>query len=157
MKEERRSGALPCSFDYRDEDGGQFVAFGTERLQLRCGNDLSIDEEFQPIGGFFEFPKRVAAFGDELGFAPPAMGFPIIRPDGCSRAEQLFAQHLSFRRFWKTSEQADDSQRKLFGAVLEIVFFLHNSDFSLHTCRRSRRRGRRCGLCRGRAREKFEG
>ena len=125
MKEERRSGALPRSFDDRDEDGGQFVAFGTERLQLRCGNDFSIDEEFQPIRGFLRFPQRVAAFGDELGFAPSAMGFPVVRSDGCSRAEQLLAQHLSLRRFRQTSEQADDSQRKLFGPALEVVFFLH--------------------------------
>ena len=56
MKEERRSGALPCSFDDGDEDGGQFVALGTKRLQLGRWHDLSIDEEFQPIRGFFELP-----------------------------------------------------------------------------------------------------
>ncbi len=145
MKEERPSGALPRSLDDRDEDGGQFVALGTKGLQLVRWHDFSIDEEFQPIRGFFQLPQQVAAFGDELGFAPSAMSFPIVRPDGCSRAEQLFAQHLSLRRFRQTSEQADDSQRKLFGVVLEVVFFLHNSDLALHSCRRSRRRGRRCG------------
>ena len=138
MKEERRSGRFSGLFDNRDEDGGQFVALGTERLQLGRWHDFSIDEEFQPIRGFLQFPERVAAFGDELGFASSAMGFAVIRPDGCSRAEQLFSQHLSFRRFRQASEQADDSQSKLFGAVLEVVFFLHNSDFALHSCRRSR-------------------
>ena len=92
-----RTSALAGFLDDRHEDGGQFVALGTKRLQFGRWHDLSIDEEFQPIGGLFQFPKRVAAFGDELGFAPAAMGLPIIRADGCSRAEQLFSQHLSFR------------------------------------------------------------
>lgn len=116
-------------FDNRDEDGGQFVALGTKRLQFGRWHDFSIDEEFQPIRGFFQLPQRVAAFCDELCFASAAVSFAVIRPDGCSRAEQLFAQHLSFRRFRQASEQADDSQRKLFGPVLEVVFFLHGFDF----------------------------
>jgi hypothetical protein len=65
-KEERRSGAVSRSFDYCDEDGGEFVALGTERLQLGRWHNFSIDEEFQPIRGFLQFPKRVAAFGNEL-------------------------------------------------------------------------------------------
>ena len=125
------TSALPRSFDDGDEDGGQFVALGTKGLQLGRWHDLSIDKQFQLIRGFFQFPKRVAAFGDELGFVPSAMGFSIVRPNGGSRAEELFAQHLSLRRFRQASEQADDSQRKLFGAVLEVVFFLHNSQLSL--------------------------
>ena len=156
IKEELRSGALPCSLDDGDENSREFVALGTKRLQFGRWHDLSIDEEFQPIRGFFQLPQRVAAFRDELGFASSAMSFPIIRPDRSSRAEQLFAQHLSFRRFWQASEQADDSQRKLFGAVLEVVFFLHKSDhplpsaFSLLPWPRSggashlRRRRRKC-------------
>ena len=145
------TSAVPRSLDDGDENSRQFVALGTERLQLRRWHDLSIEEEFQPIRGLirasarplraglsaslshfvrlFHLPQRVAAFCDEPGFAPPAMGFPVIRSDGCSRAEHLFAQHLSFGRFWQASEQADDSQRKLFGAVLEVVFFLHVFDF----------------------------
>ena len=155
MKEEWQSGAFPCSFDYRDEDGGEFVALGAERLQFGRWHNFSIDEEFQPIRGLIrasarplraglstslshsvrllQFAKGVAAFGDELDFAPSAMGFPIVCPDRGSRAEQLFAQHLSFRRFRQASEQADDSQRELFGAVLEVVFFLHISDSALHS------------------------
>jgi len=78
------TSALPRSFDDRDENGGQFVALGTKGLQFGRWHDLSIDEEFQPIGGFFQFSKRVAAFRDELGFAPSAMSFPIVRADGCS-------------------------------------------------------------------------
>jgi len=88
------TSAFPCSFDDRDEDVRQFVALGTKRLQLGRWHNLSIDEQFQPIRGFFQLSQRVAAFGDELGFASSAMGFPVICPDRGSRAEQLFAQHL---------------------------------------------------------------
>ena len=113
MKEERQSGRVAGFLDDRDEDGGQFVALGTEGLQLGRRHNFSIDEEFQPICGLirasarplraglsaslshsvrlFQFPKRVAAFRDELGFAPSAMGFPIVRSDRSSRAEQLFS------------------------------------------------------------------
>ena len=143
------TSAIPRSFDDRDEDGGEFVALGTKRLQFGRRHNFSIDEEFQPIRGFLQLPERVAAFRHELGLAPSAMGLAVVGPDGFSRAEQLFAQHPSLRRFRQTSEQTNDAQRTLFGAVLEVVFFLRNSDFPLHPCRRSRKRGRRCGLCRG--------
>ena len=119
-----QTSPLPRSFDDRDEYRDQFVALGSQGLQLRCGYDFSIDEQLQPVGGFLQFPKRVAAFCNELGFAASAMGFAVVRPDGCSRAQQLFAQHLSLRRFRQTSEQADDSQRELLGAVFEVVFYL---------------------------------
>lgn len=156
------TSALASFLDYRDEDGGEFVALGTKRLQLGRWHYFLIDEQLQPIRGLIraparplragcsaslshsvrllQFPQRVAAFGDELGFAPSAMRFPVVRPAGCSRAEQLFAQNLGLRRFWQASEQSDDSQRKLFGSVLEVVFFLHHSDFPLHPCRRSKAR-----------------
>ena len=125
------SSLRPRFLDDGDENRGQVVTLGTEGLQLCRWHDFSIDERFQPIRGFFQLPKGAAAFGDKPGFASSAMGFPIIRPDGGSGAEQLFAQHLGFRRFRQTSEQADDAQRKLLGALFEVVFFLHNSDFAL--------------------------
>ena len=37
--------------DDRDEDGGQFVAFVAQGLELRCCYDFAIDEKFQPVGG----------------------------------------------------------------------------------------------------------
>jgi hypothetical protein len=59
------TSAVAGFLDNRDEDGGQFVALGTERLQLGRWHDLSIAEEFQSIRGFLQLPTRVAAFGDE--------------------------------------------------------------------------------------------
>lgn len=141
MNEEVGSGNLPSafclqtsslsrSFDDRDEDGGQFVALGSQGLQLVRWDNFSIDKQFQPVGGFFQFAQGVAAFCDELGFASSAMRFAVVRPDGGSRAQELFAQHVSFRGFRQASEQANDAQGKLLGAVFEVVFFLHNSDFA---------------------------
>ena len=97
---------LPRSFDDGDEDGGEFVALGTKRLQFGRWDDLSIDEEFQPIRRLIraparplraglsaslsrsvrlpQLPQRLAAIGDELGFAPAAMGFAVVRSDGGS-------------------------------------------------------------------------
>ena len=120
------SAVLPCSFDDRDEDGSEFVALGAKWLQFGRWDDFSLDEEFEPIGGLiraparplragrsaslshsvrlFQFPKRIAAFRNEFGFAPAAMCFPIVRSDGRCRAEQLFAQYLGYCRFRETSE-----------------------------------------------------
>ena len=50
MKEESRSGARSRSFDDRDEYGDQFVALGSQGLELRCGHDFSIDEQLQSVG-----------------------------------------------------------------------------------------------------------
>ena len=91
------NSALPRSLDDRKEDGGQLVAFGTKRLQLGGWHHSSIDEEFQPVCAFLQLPQRVAALCDELGFASSAMGFAVVRPDGRSRAEQLFSENLSLR------------------------------------------------------------
>ena len=119
------------SFDDRDEDSGQLVAFGMKRLQLGRWHNFSIDEEFQPVSAFLQLAERVAAFGDELGSASSAMGFPIIRPDRCPGAEKLFSEDLSLCRFRQASEQANDTQSKLFGAVFEVVFLLHSFVFHL--------------------------
>lgn len=119
------------SFDDCDEDGDQFVALGTKRLQFGCWHEVSVGEKVQPIGGLLQLFERISTFRDELGLAPSAVGFPVVRTDGSSRAKQLFAQHLGFGRFWQASEESDDSQRKLLRAVLEIVFYLHHSDFQL--------------------------
>lgn len=56
MKEGRRLGAFLCSLDNGDENRREFVALGTERMQLGLWLDLSIYEEFQRIRGFFQFP-----------------------------------------------------------------------------------------------------
>ena len=57
------------------------------------------------------------------------MCFAIVRANGCSRAEQLFAKHTRFGRFWERAEKADDPERKLLGSFPEVVIFCPHFNF----------------------------
>ena len=88
--------SAPASLrDDRDEDGGQFVALGTRRLQLGRWHNFSIDEQFPPRRDSLQ---RVATLCHQFGFASSALGFPMVHSDEGFRAEQLFAEQWSCRR-----------------------------------------------------------
>ena len=79
-------------------DGGQLVTLPPQQLKIFRRNNSALNKQFQPVTGFFGLSTRVAAFRDELRFVPTAMGFPVVRADGCSRPEQLLSEQLGFRR-----------------------------------------------------------
>ena len=72
-------GLLLGSFNDRNKYRGELVALGAQRLKLVGRDDLRVDEQFEPIGSFFDFAQAIAALGDKLGFAPSAVCFAIAR------------------------------------------------------------------------------
>ena len=96
-KEEGRSCLFSGAFDDRDEYGGQFVAFVAQGLELRRCDDPTIDQEFEPVGGFLQFAEGIAALGGELRLAPSTIGLAVVRARGRSRPQQLLADHLGLR------------------------------------------------------------
>jgi len=95
---------------------------------------------------------------------PSPRAFKIVSNDiivlesnisSCARPQKLFAEYLSLGRFQQASEQTNDSQRKLFGAFMQVVFFLHHFAFPLspgwRTCPESIEQPQRGGSCQPRA------
>src|SRR3954454_23341119 len=72
MKEELRSLR---SFHDRDEDRRQLVTLLSQRCELFHADNAPFHEQFQPVGAFFNLAQRIAAFRDELSFAPRGKGF----------------------------------------------------------------------------------
>ena len=82
----------------RDENGCEFVGFFSEVFEF-CGlDDAAFLEEFEPVGGFFDFSKGVAAFGCKLGPTACAMGLAVVRADRCPGSQELLAQNLCLSR-----------------------------------------------------------
>jgi hypothetical protein len=79
-----------------------------------------------------EIKKERIMNGRGLGFAARAKRFPVVRPNGCPRAEKLLAKHLGFAGFRQASEQTDDAQRKLLRPFLEVVIVFHHFNFLIH-------------------------
>ena len=64
-----------------NENRGQLFAFLSQRCELFRADNPGLDEQFHPVGAFFDFAKRIAAFRNELSFASRAKRFSIIGPD----------------------------------------------------------------------------
>ena len=75
MKEELGSF---CSFHDGNENRGQLFAFLSQRCEFFRADNPGFHEQFQPVGAFFNLAQRIAAFRDELSFAPRAKRFSII-------------------------------------------------------------------------------
>src|SRR5688572_22689569 len=56
-----------------DEDCCEFITLLTRGGQFFLSHDSTVDEKFKPVCGFFRFPQRITAFGDELGLASCAV------------------------------------------------------------------------------------
>ena len=84
-----------------DENGGEFVGFGAEVLEFCCRDDAAFFKEFEPVGGFLDFAKRVAAFGGKLGPTAGAMGLAVIGTHRSPGTQELLAQNLRLSRFWQ--------------------------------------------------------
>jgi hypothetical protein len=84
MKEELR-GFLRSLQD-RNKNRDEFVAFLPESRERFWCDDLSIDEQFKPVGGFFKLAQRIATLRDKLRLASRA---PPTRLDGCKKRSNL--------------------------------------------------------------------
>ncbi len=78
MKEELRSLR---SLQDGNENRGQLFALLSQRCELLRADNPGFHEQFQPVGAFFNLAQRIAAFRDELSFAPRAKRFSIISAD----------------------------------------------------------------------------
>ena len=78
MKEELRSLR---SLQDRNEDRGELFALLSQRCELFRADDPGFHEQFQPVGALFNLAKRIAAFRNELRFAPRAKRFSIVSAD----------------------------------------------------------------------------
>ena len=64
-----------------------------------------------------------AHFRDELGLRSRSSRRSIVRADRGSRAQKLFAQHLSLRRPGQMPEQPDNPKRKSFRSIPKLFLF----------------------------------
>ncbi len=82
MKEELRSASRSFgSLQDGNENRGQLFALLSQRCELFHADNTGFHEKFQPVGAFFNLAQRIAAFRDELSFAPRAKRFSIISAD----------------------------------------------------------------------------
>src|SRR5439155_7574524 len=82
--------------------------------QCDLGNSARLDEQFYPVGSFFEFLKAYPELRDHLGGAASAISLTIVSSNRCSRAHKLFAEYLSLSRSRKRTIEPNDSQRIYF-------------------------------------------
>src|SRR6266508_2360022 len=56
----------------------QLVTFLSESCESFGRNNLSIDQQFKPVGGLFKLAQRIATLRDKLRFAASAIPLAII-------------------------------------------------------------------------------
>jgi hypothetical protein len=80
------------SFTRRRHDGGEFICFNKERGQSFCGQDVGLNQQFEPQAGFARFFFDIADLGDEFCLTSrPATG-AAIRRHGSAAADNLFGE-----------------------------------------------------------------
>jgi len=108
------------------QDLDQFFAFLQQGCEATFRNQLSGDQQSQPIAGFSRFLQRDLQLTHEIGTALTGLRFLNIRPNRCPRSDQLPRQRPPCSRlFIQHLAQLYDSHRKLKRPLGNIWRFPH--------------------------------
>ena len=114
-------------------------------------NNLSIREQFKPVGGLFKLAQRIATLCDKFirsppgslsatlaalpcmslaslapfRFATPAICLTIICTNRRARTQDLFSENLCLCAFRYHRKHSDDAQCEMFCSISQIFVILH--------------------------------
>jgi hypothetical protein len=112
VRRQRSRRRFPRRGDNRDD----LVCFTAQQCDARCLEQLSFNDQFQPIKTFIRFFLDDAKFRQKLSLGTAPARRSIIRSHGCSTSSKLISNNSSRSRIRQCVNQPKNPQRKLLGA-----------------------------------------